>query len=69
MTTPEDLDETARIILMDDPPPTSITQFRNRLRDEHPTATLLEIAELWRMYRGWDTRPATHDIETGKPKT
>lgn len=69
MITP-DMEETARLILMDDNPPKGLVEFRQRLKEntKHPDQVgVYETGELWTRYRGFDGRtPPTHNIETGE---
>lgn len=67
MTTPtyQDIDETARLVLMSDAR-VGYMAFAEAMRDEHPGIPLAPIYDLWGKYRGWDGRTLpTHDIETG----
>ncbi len=63
--TKQDIDETARLILMDEPG--GSRDFLGAMRREIPGVELVEILELWRKYRGLDSQPPTHDIQTGRP--
>lgn len=67
MATREEVEETARLILMDNP--SGPKEFASLLRAEFEPENMIAIetiAELWRKYRGMDghIRP-THSIETG----
>lgn len=60
-----DMDETARLILMD-LPSRSMVAFAGRLREYHPEASVLDLQAIWEKYMGMDGRRApTHDLETG----
>lgn len=60
----DDLDDTARLILMEKPD-CSMREFADMLRRE-AFASLTEIGQLWRRYRGFDGRiMPTHDVQTG----
>lgn len=68
VTIPSDLDDTARLILMDQPD-ISAPMLRRALRTEGVDTTLEEITAIWRRYRGRSGRgghSATHDVETGE---
>jgi hypothetical protein len=66
-TVPADLDETARLVLLDTPDIDSIT-WRERVTaasDTEPTPAQLRV--LWGRYVGnGDWYPPTHDIATGQ---
>lgn len=65
-----ELDDTARLILMDKPDINAPT-LRWVLRKEGIDTSLEEFLQLWTKYRGRLGRgghTATHDVETGKPR-
>jgi len=71
MITP-DIDETARLILMDDNRPKGVVAFNRMLREnisksDNDRTSIEDVQRLWAKYMGMDgrTRP-THSIETGK---
>lgn len=64
--TEREVDDTARLILMDMAPERSAYKFTQLLRAEHPTVTLIGAANFWRKYMGLDREPATHDYMTGE---
>lgn len=62
-----DLDETARLLLMEDPSLAlgNLAARIQAVRGGLPTAA--EMGEIWGRYRGWDGRSRpTHDVETGE---
>lgn len=64
-----ELDDTVRLILMDQPDLNG-PMLRRALNTEGVTTTLREFAAVWRKYRGVQGRGAiqpTHDVNTGKP--
>jgi hypothetical protein len=65
-----DLEETARLILMEDDAPTGLVAFRRRLQEntsDPDQVGIYETKTLWTRYRGFDGRVApTHDVETGR---
>lgn len=64
----DDLDDTARLILMDQPD-ISAPFLRQALRTEGFNTSLEEFLPLWTKYRGTRGRSGrrpTHDIETGE---
>lgn len=71
MITP-DMDETARLLLMDDDPPKGVIEFNRRLRDniserDNDQAKIVDVHGLWKKYVGLDGRTLpTHSIETGQ---
>lgn len=66
--TSEELDETARLVLMDEP--SGPVDFARALRSVIPDTTVQEVAALWAKYRGLDGRSLpTHDYLTGLPTT
>lgn len=68
--TAEELDETARIILMEmhsEKIRRSAYIFIKRLRSHHASCSLMEAYDLWTKYMGADGRIGpTHDFETGR---
>lgn len=69
MTTDEDLDITARLILMEqrDYKVRSLARFVQEMRKHFPSADTLELIPFWKKYMGMDGRVApTHDLDTGK---
>ncbi len=60
-----DYDETARLLLMDEPD--GLIAFHRAFVAIHPGVTATLTGGFWGKYRGWDgrTRP-THDYVTGK---
>lgn len=69
MITP-DMEETARLLLMDDNPPTGLVQFRRLLTEntkDPKQVGIYEVKELWTRYQGWDGKqPPTHSLVTGE---
>ena len=63
--TAAELDETARIILLDEP--SGPKEFFDALRAEVPDVSIPDGMGLWSKYRGMDGRVwPTHDIATGR---
>jgi hypothetical protein len=62
-----DIEDTARLVLMEDPPPSGPVEFARRLRENaSDSVDLHAISALWGRYRGYDGRTLpTHDIATG----
>lgn len=63
----QDLDDTTRLILMDQPG-INAPMLRRALRDEGFDTSLEEFLEIWSKYRGTRGRGGrrpTHDVETG----
>lgn len=61
-----DIEETARLVLMD-LPVRSLGAFLRELRDYHPNASVVTIQDLWDRYMGRAGYVlATHDLETGE---
>jgi len=68
MPTRDEIEESARLILMDNP--SGPMEFTKKLRNEfYQTQISLEACmDLWGKYRGHDGRSKpTHDVETGEP--
>lgn len=67
MSDMDDLDLTARLVLMDRPG-ISFGDFVEAVR-AHRHAFLMDLQKAYARYCGWDGRVMpTHDIETGLPK-
>jgi hypothetical protein len=62
----QDLDDTARLILMDQPDLT-ITDLRRSLRAEGCITTFDQVLALGRKYLGHAGAFATHSVNTGQP--
>jgi hypothetical protein len=60
-----DIDDTARLILMDRPDASLITFHNLLLAEGCPVQGAAISADLWAKYRGFDGQPPTHDAETG----
>lgn len=62
-----DIDETARLILMDEPD-VRLYGLGVRLREElGRSVTVTELGVIWRRYRGFDSRTQpTHEVTTGE---
>lgn len=65
---PQDLDDTARLVLMDQPNLTAV-ELRRALREHGVCATVDQMIALGRRYLGWRGEFATHNVETGKRYT
>lgn len=64
---PATIDESARLILMDDPT-IDLRSLYRQLAEIHGEMNSSMIGTIWTMYRGYDGRQApTHDVATGKP--
>lgn len=65
-----DMEETARLIFMDENPPTGLVEFRQRLREntkDPEQVGISETSELWARYMGFDGRSVpTHSLQTGE---
>lgn len=69
MATIYDIEESARIVLMEmfERHIRSMTWYVTRIRDVHPDAEILDLNELWDKYMGREGRVSpTHDLETGE---
>lgn len=62
--TDDEIDETARLILMESPH-CSLMEFARALRENCGPLGLVEIGAAWRRYRWFDGGP-THDVVTGE---
>jgi hypothetical protein len=63
---PTEIDETARLILMDRPA-ISLLNLARAVREYHPETDALTIGNIWAKYRGFDGRTQpTHDVQTGE---
>lgn len=64
---PATIDESARLILMEDPA-IDLRSLYRQLAEMHGEMTSSMIGTIWERYRGYDGRRApTHDVETGQP--
>lgn len=65
-TIPQDIDDTARLLLMERPDLDLIALHR-ALHAEGCPVTPAIVSDLWTRYRGWDGRTLpTHSVETGR---
>jgi hypothetical protein len=65
MTTTNEKDDTARLVLMDMDKHHGFIDFARRMREELPGMTSLDLQYYYRKYRGLDRQPPTHNVETG----
>jgi hypothetical protein len=61
----DDEDDTARLILIDNPR-ISVTDFHIAMKEEHPDLGLVRFGDLCLKYRGMDGHLPTHSAETGR---
>jgi hypothetical protein len=65
-TIPQDIDDTARLLLMEQPDLDLIALHR-ALQSEGCQVSPVIVSDLWTKYRGWDGRTLpTHSVETGR---
>ena len=65
--TAEEMDETARLVLMDMAKHEGFLVFSRKMRDEIPNMPALELQHYYQKYRGFDRIQPTHDLGTGLP--
>jgi len=64
---PQELDDTVRLVLMDMGQHEGFIVFSKRVREELGNVSAIDLQFYYRKYRGFDRLGATHDLETGKP--